>query len=424
MYKKHIILNICLLYLYLQQINANKMKKYIELKVYKSGKYEYLYLYYKQRANAIRINTGYKYKPELMDKNYNFIDNNFSNGKIRQLKDAVNEYLTYCYVWKLNINQKDCLIYLKQHYDNNIRAKEDNKQSKTVLQYLQDFVDLKTMQLNNDNSVKVYNNLLKNLKTYNADEYQLTFDSINNLEFFYKFRNYSIETLKHIDNTISKNIAILKAFLRHLQDLEVYTFKTALFNFSIKKTPSQVVTLDMAELSEINNCKKYDKFERVIIDVFIFLCMTSIRYSDYVELEKATITDNVLTKKSKKTGTPIRVPLNKTALDILEKYNYQLPIFANQYLNKEIKAIFLKYNLLNTEYKKTSIQNKKSIVIKKLKRDFITVHKSRSTFITLLINNNIALTEIMSITGHKYVSTLNQYTNKQHNPNATNNITL
>lgn len=400
------------------------MRKFVELKVYNTGKYEYLYVYYKQRKNALKINTGFKYIPDGMTEDLYFKDNDYINGIIRQLKDAVNGYITKCYVYKKDINQKDCKIYLKNNFNENIRAKGDgNLQQKQIIEYFTAFVNLKALELNNYNSQRVYNNLLKNLKEF-ENEYKLTFESVNNIEFFYKFRNYSVETLDHIDNTISKNVAILKAFLKHLQNNEIYNFKSSLFDFSISKTPTQVVTLNSDEIQEIFYWDKYDRFERRLIDVFVFLCMTSIRYSDYEELNKATIENNILTKVNKKTKTDITVPLNQTAIDILQKYDYQLPKFTNAYFNRELKQIFKRHNLLNTPYKKTSIQDKKGIVKEGLKREFITVHKSRSSFITLMITSNTALTEIMSITGHKQVSTLNNYTDKRINPDVTKRINI
>jgi integrase len=262
-------------------------------------------------------------------------------------------------------------------------------------------------------------NLEKFDKTFN-----MTFDKINDLQFFYAFRNYSITKLNHIDNTISKNAAIIKSFFRYLQDNEIFTFKSRLFSFKVDKNPAQVVTLTADEIREIYYCDKYDKFERQLIDVFVFLCVTSIRYSDYEQLDKAIVENNMLKKVNEKTKTDIIVPLNQTALDILQKYDNHLPQFTNAYFNRELKEIFKQHKLLETPYKKTSIQDRKPVVKSGFKRQFITVHKSRSSFITILISNNTPLNEIMAVTGHKKISTLNFYTDKRVNPNVTNCITI
>ena len=141
-------------------------------------------------------------------------------------------------------------------------------------------------------------------------------------------------------------------------------------------------------------------------------------------LENATIEKENLSKVNKKTNTEINLHLNPTAQEILSRYNNKLPQFANAYLNRTIKDILRKHDLLKTEYKKTTIKNRQEITIKGLKRDFVTIHKSRSTCITLLINQNVPLSEIMPITGHKLVSTLNAYADKKINPEVTNKISI
>lgn len=400
------------------------MKMQSVLKVQKSGGYEYLCIYYKQRKNRILVNTGFKPDKGRMTEENLFKNNDYTNSQIISLKNTVDKYINQCRSYKWDISQQGCNRYLNEHNNLNIRIKEHEKPpEKTVMQYFNDFVKLKALELNHYNSLRVYNSLLTNLQGFEKT-YRMTFERINNLEFFYKFRNYSVQESHHIDNTISKNVTIIKAFMRYIQDKEIFTFKSALFNFKIKKSPAQVVTLNTDEIREIYYCDKYNMFERNLIDVFIFMCMTSIRYSDYEQLANAVVENNILHKVNEKTKTEINVPLNLTALDILKKYDNTLPKYTNAYFNRELKQIFKRHRLLETPYKKTSIQNKKPVIKSGFKREFITVHKSRSSFITILISYNTPLNEIMAVTGHKKVSTLNDYTDKRLNPDVTKCIAI
>jgi integrase len=347
----------------------------------------------------------------------------YGNIEFRKWLNSVGSYIHMCRVWGREPNQQGCLEYLRKETKLEIKSSPNAKPEKTVMDYFQDFINEKGKELGGHyNSQRVYNSLHKNMKEFN-ETYNLTLEKLNDLNFFYDFRDYSYK-IGHIDNTVSKNISILKAFLRYLQDNEVAIFKSKMFKFSIPKHRSQVVTLTENEIREIYYCDKYDKFERTIIDVFIFLIMTAMRYCDYEEIENARIEDNILIKVNKKTKTEINVPLNKTALEILERYNNEIPQYTNAYLNRELKAIFRKYDLLKSDYKKTYVKNKKELTKTGKKRDFITVHKSRSTFITLLINQNTPLSEIMPMTGHKLVSTLNTYADKKLNPDATDKIKI
>jgi len=393
------------------------------IKLNKSGKYTYVCVYYKHRNNRILVNTNIEYDPNTMDKGLTF-EEQYGNPTYRRWLNTVSDYLTTCRLRGKEPNQKECLEYIQHNSDLQVRLPESGKPEKTVMNYFQDFINEKEKELGSHyNSQRVYNSLHTNLKEFDKT-YKLTFEKLNNINFFYEFRDFSYKKLGHIDNTVSKNISILKAFLRYLQDNEVTIFKSKLFKFSIPKHRSQVVTLNPDEIKEIYYCDKYDKFERPVIDVFVFLIMTAMRYCDYEEIHNARIENNILIKVNKKTKTEITVPLNQTALEILERYNHELPQFANAYLNREIKAIFRKYDLLKSDYKKTYVKNKRELTKEGKKRDFITVHKSRSTFITLLINQNTPLSEIMPMTGHKLVSTLNTYTDKKLNPDVTDKIKI
>jgi len=392
------------------------------IKLNKSGKYTYVCVYYKHRKNRILVNTDIKYDPDTMDKGLTF-EEQYGNPLFRRWLNTVADYLTTCHLGGNEPNQKDCLEYIHYKFSSQNKIPATVKPEKTVMNYFQDFINEKSKELGGHyNSIRVYNNLQTNLKEFN-ETYSLTFEKLNDINFFYDFRDFSYKK-GHIDNTVSKNISILKAFLRHLQDNEIANIKSKLFKFSIPKHMSQVVTLTEDEIREIYYCDKYDKFERRVIDVFIFLIMTAMRYCDYEQIKSARIENNILIKVNQKTKTVINVPLNQTALEILERYGNELPQFANAYLNRELKAIFRKYDLLKSDYKKTFIKNKKELTKEGKKRDFITVHKSRSTFITLLINQNTPLSEIMPMTGHKLVSTLNTYTDKKLNPEATDKIKI
>ena len=229
----------------------------------------------------MRIPTGLEYKPELVTKDLQFIDS-YENGQLMELRNEVDTYITRCYILLKEINQQDCLRHLKQSYNENIKVKDRATLAKSVLDYYNDFINFKSDDLNHYNSVKVYKSLQKNLIDFN-DVFKLTIENLNkdNFEFFIKFKNYSYETLNHIDNTVSKNIAILKSFLKFLQKKTRYIFKTELFDYKVTKHKSQVVTLSNDEIKEIYYYQNYNKFEKQIIDVFIFLCMTSLRYCDY-----------------------------------------------------------------------------------------------------------------------------------------------
>ena len=187
------------------------MKMDSVLKINKVGKYEYICIYFKQKEHRILVNTTFKPIPDKMTDDNWYKNNSYGNGLIMQMKNNVDRYINQCRISRKDVNQRDCLLYLKEHYKEDIRIREEKPVQNTILQYFSDFVNNKALELNHYNSQRVYNSLQTNLKEFEK-EYTMTFESINKLEFFYRFRDYSVKTLDHIDNTISKNVAILKSF--------------------------------------------------------------------------------------------------------------------------------------------------------------------------------------------------------------------
>ena len=95
---------------------------------------------------------------------------------------------------------------------------------------------------------------------------------------------------------------------------------------------------------------------------------------------------------------------------ILEKYNFELPVFSSQYFNKEIKKLLEKYELFDDPIikKRRSFNEIKDFLT--TKRKLISSHTCRRTFITLAMNSKIPLTNIMAASGHKKLQTLKKYT--------------
>jgi len=410
-------------------INTNQkfeqMKNSACPKVYKSGEYEYLYVYYRGK-DVIKRNTGFKVKKTELTKDCFFKKNDYMNSLLMEKINEVNKYLTHCYSYKEEITNKGLNEFIKRNSRQYKPVYEPLKTELSVMKIYEKFVELKKGELiNHYNSIRVYNSLTKSLQRY-SDAKGLTFEKMNTLEFLYDFRIYSNTELKHLDNTVSKNVNLIKQFYKYCRKNKIYDFNPDLQDYKIERSRPHIISLTRDELQSIFDCTKYNQSEQRVIDVFIFLCLTSLRFSDYRDLDNATIENNNIIKLNLKTKKEIIVPLNATTLNILEKYEHKLPQFSNPYLNRELKIIFKKYKLLNTVYKKPEIRGGEIVINKKkegMKYEFITVHKSRATFITLLLNDNTPETEIMSATGQSF-STLNSYVDSSHNPELTKKLEL
>ena len=81
-----------------------------------------------------------------------------------------------------------------------------------------------------------------------------------------------------------------------------------------------------------------------IRDLFVFECYTGLAFTDLKTLEdKNFVTDENgkkwIVKKRHKTNIVSTIPLMPVALEILEKYNYRLPMISNVKYNAYLKEI-------------------------------------------------------------------------------------
>ncbi len=183
---------------------------------------------------------------------------------------------------------------------------------------------------------KRYNNI-KNivLEFEDVKNYKLTFAKVNK-KFFTEFTDFCYEYKDHYTNTFSRNVGLFKTFMFWSVD-NGYCFNTAFKGF---KKPQRVLTrqeaLTMDQVKTLHNFPCLTEAKSKAKNVFIFQCLTGLRYSELALVNKRIITlDGCLfLKEDKDPSKPNReIPLYKIAADILKKYNYQLPLTTNQEQN-------------------------------------------------------------------------------------------
>ncbi|NLO02068.1 MAG: site-specific integrase [Bacteroidales bacterium] len=273
-------------------------------------------------------------------------------------------------------------------------------------------------------TIRKYNALKSHLQRFEKDKrYKITFDSIN-LVFYDKFYNYllnydnsRIEGFKGLlEDTVSKYIAVLKSFLQWAFD-RGYHQNTAFQHsqFSAKKsTKIDIVTLTENEFLKLYNhdfCENltYEK----VRDVFCFALMTGQRWSDIEQFRREDIKGDTWEFMSVKTKKVIKVPFKgfiKPALDILIKYNFNLPIMSQQKFNVYLKKVGEEAKINEPVIIKRFSGNE-MIEIKKPKYAFMSSHMARRSCITILLQKGIAPTTVMKLSGHSDLKTLMKYEN-------------
>lgn len=405
-------------------------------------------IYYSYKGEELRYPTGIKISPEK-DKSGKHIywDDKNSRLKIPNHRDVP----TYQLAQKLKAEQKaideilgivNNLItksftsgliisprYLKMQLD---ELNETNylKANIDFFDYFIQFLERKKIHFNargNIISLKDYTSTKLLLDDYqNFKGLDILISHINNLwleDFVIYMSNkhpdfygdHKVSSKGEMANsTILKRLNILTEFFTYLFKLNIVTINEVevLRNFkkTIKKKPTSKETLDINEIHKLYEFKFGNKELEKVRDLFVFLCLTGIRYQDLFVFDKKFIKPSkqgdglIYQRKASKTSLDYNIPLCKIVIEILYKYKYELPKISDQYGNKMIKEVLKETKLFNAH---TQIIDKETKQYKK-RFEAITLHKGRNSFITNLVDTT-PLNELMKYTGHKKLSTLQSY---------------
>ena len=255
-------------------------------------------------------------------------------------------------------------------------------------------------------------------------KYKLKFKTINK-EFYNKFIKYCVEEKKHSANTLSRNIGLLKTFL-YWSVQNKFTYHDEFKEFkNIKRFATDEVALTKEQIDELFN---FDLTEndrlRKVRDLFIFGAATSLRFENFINVNKRDIYDGFINVVDVKDNTKtLSIPINHYSKTVLEKYDYVLPIISNQNFNKYIKELFklMKYNDI---IKKTMKYGNEIVETESFLHERISSHTARRSFITIMKNNSVPDKIIMSYTGHKSLEVFNNYyrPNQEHRINFMNQV--
>jgi integrase len=138
---------------------------------------------------------------------------------------------------------------------------------------------------------------------------------------------------------------------------------------------------------------------QLIQDRFLWQCYTGLRFGTAFIVKQEHITNGWLyIKPSKTIRFEVRVeqPLNFVAIELLEKYNYDMTLLkiTNQAYNRELKDMF---STLKKEYPALNYQTEYS------------TYCSRDTFITLAVQKGANWKDILRWVGQSSYSIMDRY---------------
>lgn len=376
----------------------------------------YLKAYFKNEGKKFVYSTGETINPNEWDfanrQPNNLTGRTTKADKQRTIKSQLDRYsnffssITDLYI---NTGQEITIDAIRNEFD--IKFKKVTAGKNKFYEAYDEFMTYKMKNKEwTTSTVKRYNNIKAILKEFeHKKNYKLTFSRITN-KFYTEFTDYCMNDKGHINNTFSRNVGLFKTFM-FWSLKNGYTYKADFIDF--KKKPRVVTNQIALKKEDLQKLLQQDfetaRLER-IRDIFIFSCVTGLRFGELKLISNSNIVNDCLLLKEEKGAGKItrEIPLNEIALFLLRKYNYKLPLIANQKHNDYIKEVF-KVSGYTDDVEKTTTKGKEVIRETMPFYERISSHTARRTFITMMKRKGKSDKLIAEITGHSDMKTLNQY---------------
>lgn len=259
------------------------------------------------------------------------------------------------------------------------------------------------------NTIKRYQNIRNLLENFEKKrKFKLTFKTIKK-KFYTEFTDYCMTDLAHATNTHRRNIGLFKTFMFYALE-NGYTYQEDFRKFEkMKEAFTEKIALKAEDLKALMEQDLEPRLERVR-DVFIFACTTGMRFGELKLIGKHNVIDGNIELKEEKSANkkPRQIPLNTLSEMILKKYDYQLPLIANQKQNEYIKEVFEAAGYTQ-DSERVTVKGKTVLREKIPLYERISTHTARRTFITMMKRKGKSDKLIAKITGHSDLKTLNAY---------------
>ncbi|TPG41955.1 tyrosine-type recombinase/integrase [Flavobacterium pectinovorum] len=392
------------------------MKYTFNLKEPKSDK-ETLILfscYFKNENKKFVFSTGEKIMPENWDFENRFP---FVNGKkrskfVQSIRLQMNRYsdlfLETESLYK-RINEPFTSKNLKKVFDEEFKKAPSGKN--TFFDAYDEFTAEKEKGKEwSASTIKRYKNIKNILEKFEAArKFKLTFSKIDET-FHREFTSYCMDDLKHINNTYARNLGLFKTFMFWARKNK-FTYNDSFVEFKkVEKVITNQIALTIDDLNKLMQHEFESEKLGKVRDVFVFACVTGMRFGELSLIRRSNVTnDFILLKENKdETKETREIPLTSISRHILLKYDYKLPLIANQKQNKYIKEVFQEMEY-NNKVQKVTTKGKENIKEEMFFYNRISTHTARRTFITMMKRQGKSDKLIASITGHNDMKTLNQY---------------
>lgn len=295
----------------------------------------------------------------------------------------------------------------QQKHAEDIRNGETRKQHPTMKDYISAANALEDYEYDTKKQYHlsdITEEFLDDFKEWLADEH------VNSQE--HKYRCSGDMTNK----TINKRLENLAAFIKAYYHDE--TTHSLIMNSRISYlSKARVIVLSLDEVKELYYRELKNPSHNTVRDYFVFLCQTGMRYSDLLLLNEKNFLKQRdgsynLSYVSHKTKVDIEFRLTSKGLEIAKKYNFTFKHYTNQAFNRTLKEMLENEGLYDDEVPSKRYSIGRIEESKVMRREKISAHTARRTFISSLISKGVSAYQVMNMSGHKRLSTMDIYVEK------------
>lgn len=404
------------------QIFFNEVRASFNLRKPKSDRPTNIYLVCRIDKKQVKLSTGVRVYPDQWNTKkqeayvsprlteLDNINNAIVNDEINKLKADFIEFKRYICNNPNEINNG--LFLLKKYiYKDRIMKQQE---SQNPIQWLRRAISQdKTIKSDGQrNTLAIYLGHLKVFEEFlkATDRGDITFTDINLalLKDYetYLFNRQVSEGKTTKTSTVGNKVTALISIIKRAEPYGLIDTSAAKLN-QYKKPKSREGDDNEIYLTEEEIDRMYslelNGLEEKARDVFVLQCWTGQRFSDMQLLNSGTVKDfnngKILEIVQKKRTHKVSIPLFPIALEILEKYNFQIPKVRENTMLKYIKEAGKKAGIIGkhivTEDRGSTITNTTYC-----RYELIGTHTGRRSFISNMLKRGYDSHILMRVTGH------------------------
>lgn len=404
------------------QIFFNEVKASFNLRKPKSDKPTNIYLVCRINKKQVKLSTGVRVYPDQWNTKkqeayvsprlteLDNINNAIVNDEINKLKADFVDFKRYICD---NPNEIDNSLFLLKKYIYKDKMMKQQELQKPIQWLRRAISQDKTIKSDGQrNTLAIYWGHLKVFEEFlkKTGREGITFADIN-LALIKDYETYLFnrqvgkgKTTK--TSTVGNKVTALISIIKRAEPYGLIDTSAAKLN-QYKKPKSREGDDNEIYLSEEEVSRMYalelKGLEEKARDVFVLQCWTGQRFSDMQLLNNGTIKDfdngKILEIVQKKRTHKVSIPLFPVALEILEKYNFQVPKVRENTMLKYIKEAGQKAGIIGkhivTEDRGSKITNTTYC-----RYELIGTHTGRRSFISNMLKRGYDSHILMRITGH------------------------